>query len=219
MPSDLITLTNPRSPAVEAFRSLRTNLEFSTLDTPLHTLLVTSVGPDEGKSTVAANLAVVLAQANKRVILVDADMRRPQQHELLDLANQNGLADVLQGAGEIASPPLIDGGVPGLQVLPSGPIPSNPADLLALPRLGELIATLKSQADVVIFDAPPVVAVTDALIVGAQVDGVLLVISASKTKRGDVEQAKALLEKVKARLVGAVLNNVTTDAALERYYG
>jgi capsular exopolysaccharide synthesis family protein len=219
MSRDLITLTDPRSPVAEAYRTLRTNLEFSALQHPLHALLVTSAAPEEGKSAVVANLAVVLAQANKQVILVDADLRHPQQHEIFGTSNQSGLVNLLRGEHDGASVPLVDVGVPGLRLLPSGPVPPNPADLLALPRLGELLSTLKAQADMVLFDAPPVVVVTDALILGAQVDGVLLIISALTTKRDHARQAKMLLEKVNAHLVGAILNNVAADAALQRYYG
>ena len=219
MPVDLITLTNPRSPAAEAFRTLRTNLEFSALDQPLHTLLVTSAAPDEGKSTTVANLAVVLAQTNKRVILVDADMRHPSLHEYFGVDGRAGLVNYLQGVADDPKPLLQETKVGGLWLLPSGPVPPNPADLLALPRLSELIDILRHQADMVLFDAPPVVVVTDALIVGAQVDGVLLVINATTTKRSYAQQAKALLAKVQARLVGAVLNNVTADATMQRYYG
>ncbi len=217
MPADLVTVTNPRLPVAEAYRTLRTNLEFASLERPLRTLLVTSPGPEEDKSVVLANLAVVIAQAGKRVILVDGDLRRPRQHELFGLSNTVGLSTVLRGEASVALP-LADGGVAGLSVLPSGPLPPNPAELLASRRMSELIATLSDQADMVLFDAPPVVAVTDAAILAGQVDGVLLVIHARQTKREHAQRAKDLLEKVHARLLGAVLNNVEFDASLQPYY-
>lgn len=218
MPADLVTVTSPRLPVAEAYRTLRTNLEFASLEHPLRTLLVTSPGPEEGKSVVLANLAVVIAQTGKRVILVDGDLRHPRQHEIFGLSNAVGLSTVLRGEASASPPPLADGGVAGLSVLTSGPLPPNPAELLASRRMTDLIATLAGQADVVLFDAPPVVAVTDAAILAGQVDGVLLVINARQTRREHAQRAKDLLEKVHARLLGAVLNNVEFDASLQRYY-
>ncbi len=219
MPSDLVTITDPRSPVAEAYRTLRTNLEFANLERPLRTLLVTSPGPEEGKSAVVANLAVVLAQAGKRVLVADCDLRHPRQHEIFGLSNNLGLTTVLRDDVPFSSLPLADTGVAGLSVLTSGPVPPNPAELLARPRMAELIASLAARADVVLFDAPPVVVVTDAAILAARVDGVLLAINARGTKRDHALRAKELLEKVNARLLGAVLNNVEFDASLRRYYG
>jgi len=216
MTANLITITDPRSSVSEAYRRLRTNLEFTSLDRPLRTLLVTSAGPDEGKSITVANLAVSIAQAGRRVILVDSDLRHPCLHEIFDLDNQEGLTTVVrQESGEI---PLQESGVDGLRVLPSGPLPDIPADLIASPGMETLIATLREQADIVLFDAPPVVTVTDAAVLASKVDGVLLVINAGRTRREYAQRAKALLEKVHARLVGAVLTNVPHDAALDEYY-
>jgi capsular exopolysaccharide synthesis family protein len=218
MPADLVTITDPRSPVAEAYRILRTNLEFANLERPLRTLLVTSPGPEEGKSAVLANLAVVLAQAGKRVIVADCDLRHPRQHEIFGLGNSLGLTTVLRDDAALSSLPLADVGVAGLSVLTSGPVPPNPAELLARPRMAELIASLSGRADMVLFDAPPVVVVTDAAILAARVDGVLLAINARGTKRDHALRAKELLEKVNARLVGAVLNDVEFDASLRRYY-
>jgi len=214
----LITLTNPRSPIAEAYRSLRTNLEFSSLDHPLRSMIVTSAAPEEGKSTTLANLAVTVAQAGKRVILADCDLRRPAQHRLFGLANATGLTTMVVDDQAMKSPPLQETGVPNLWLLASGPPPPNPAELLASRRMTEIIATLLERADMVLFDAPPVIAVTDAAVLAAKVDGVLLVLRAGKTKREHVERAKALLEKVNARVVGTVLTNVPPDASLQYYY-
>jgi len=212
----LITLTDPRSPVSEAYRRLRTNLEFASLDKPLRTLLVTSASPDEGKSTTLANLAVSIAQAGRRVILVDSDLRRPRLHEIFGLDNREGLTTAIgQEGGDI---PLQESGVNGLRILPSGPPPDIPADLIASPAMEALIATLREQADIVLFDAPPVVMVTDAAVLASKVDGVLLVINAGRTRREYAQRAKALLERVHARLVGAVLINVPHEAALDHYY-
>jgi non-specific protein-tyrosine kinase len=214
----LITLTHPRSPVTEAYRSLRTNLEFSSLDRPLRTMIVTSAAPEEGKSTTLANLAVTMAQAGKRVILVDADLRRPVQHTLFGLRDAPGLTNLVIDADATREPPLQPTGIANLQLLASGPLPPNPSELLGSRRMTEIIAGLAERAEVVLFDAPPVIAVTDAAVLASRVDGVLLVIYAGKTRREHVEKARALLDKVNARIVGTVLTNVRPDASLQYYY-
>ena len=216
--STLITLTDPRSPVSEAYRSLRTNLEFFSLDEPIRTLVVTSPGAEEGKSTVLANLAVVLAQGGKRVILADCDLRRPTQHTLFGLDNTAGLTTMMVDETAQSEPPLRRTSVDGLRVLPAGPSPPNPAELLGSRRMKEAMAALIEQTDLLLFDAPPVLAVTDALVLAVQADGVLLVVKAGGTKREHVQQAKERLERVNARIVGSVLNNAPTDSTLEGYY-
>ncbi len=216
---DLVTLTHPRSPAAEAYWTLRTNLYFSSLDHPLRTLVVTSPAPGEGKSAVLANLAVAMAQSEKRTIVVDADLRRPSLHELFGVPNERGLATMFVDQAAMADPPLAPiRGVEGLWLLPSGPLPPNPAELLSTQRMERVIETLTARADVVLFDAPPVVAVTDAAVLGLKTDGVLLVMSAGQTRRDHAARAKELLEKVKVRVVGAVLNNAQVDNSLGGYY-
>jgi capsular exopolysaccharide synthesis family protein len=216
--NSLITLSNPRSPIAEAYRTLRTNLDFSSLDQPLASMVVTSAGPEEGKSTTLANLAVTTAQAGRRVILVDCDLRRPRLHELFGVGNDQGLTTMVVNEAAMKQPPLQETGVTGLQLLTSGPLPPNPAEILGSRRMAEVIELLTGQADVVFFDAPPVIAVTDAAVLASRVDGVLLVISAGSTKREYVRQAQTLLQKVNARVVGTVLTNVAFDASLHRYY-
>lgn len=217
-PERLVTVALPRSPVSEAYRTLRTNLEFSSLDKPIKTMVVTSPGPEEGKSTTLANLAVALAQAEKEVILVDCDLRRPSQHEIFGLQNGVGLTTMVVDEEAMAEPPLQETIVPGLWLLPSGPLPPNPSELLGSRRMEEIIAVLAKRADRVMFDAPPIIAVTDAAVLSSKVDGVLMVISAGATKRDHAQKAKTLLEKVNAHLVGAVLNNVKIDTSLHRYY-
>lgn len=217
--SSLVTLTTPRSPVSEAYRTLRTNLEFSSLDKPLKTLVVTSPGPEEGKSTTLANLAVTMAQAEKEVILVDCDLRRPSQHEIFGQSNDVGLTTMVVDEKAMSQPPLLEIGVPGLLLLPSGPLPPNPSELVGSRRMQEIIAALSERADVVLFDAPPIIAVTDAAVLASRVDGVLLVVKAGGTKRDHAQKAKALLDKVNAHLVGAVLNNVKLDTSYYSYYG
>lgn len=221
MPEDgrqrLITLFDPRSPGAEAYRSLRTNLEFSSLDEPLRTMVVTSPAPEAGKSTTLANLAVALAQAGRKVILVDCDLRRPSLHDIFGASNTAGLTSVILD-DTTSTPPLRETGVAGLRLLTSGPLPPNPAELLGSRRMAGLIQTLREQADMVLFDAPPVIAVTDAVILASQVDGVLLVLNAGVTRREHAQRARAALDKVNARLVGTVLNNVKLDISLYGYY-
>ncbi|MBI4789330.1 MAG: CpsD/CapB family tyrosine-protein kinase [Chloroflexi bacterium] len=216
--STLITVSNPRSPISEAYRTLRTNLDFSSLDKPICSMVVTSAAPEEGKSTTLANLAVTIAQSGKKVILVDCDLRRPSLHHLFNTRSTVGFTDMMRDDGLMAKPPLQETNVPNLRVLTSGTLPPNPAELLASRRMGDVVAALKQHADMVLFDAPPVVAVTDAAVLASKVDAVLLVISAGKTKRDHARKAKALLDKVNARLIGTVLNNVKGESSLYQYY-
>jgi non-specific protein-tyrosine kinase len=218
MTNTLITISNPRSPIAEAYRTLRTNLEFSNLDRSLRTILVTSASAEEGKSTTLANLAVTIAQSGKRVILVDADLRRPTQHQIFGLKNNAGLSDMVRDDAMLAQPPLQDSGVQNLQVLTSGHLPPNPAEILGSKRMSEILAALLAQADMVLFDAPPVLAVTDAAVLSSKVDGVLLVIRAGTTKRESAQRAQAQLEKINARILGAVVNNVKGERGAQYYY-
>jgi capsular exopolysaccharide synthesis family protein len=216
--AQLVTLTQPRSAASEAYRTLRTNLQFVSLDKPLKTLLITSPSAEEGKSTVLTNLAVALAQGEKRVILVDCDLRRPSLHSLLGLDPSIGLTTMMVDDNALASPPLQDTAVPGLQLLASGPLPPSPSDLLGSQRMDLVLAALRERADIVLLDAPPVLAVSDATVLATKVDGVLMVVSSGHTRRDSVQTAKARLEKVNARIIGAVLTNAAMDARLEGYY-
>jgi len=213
----LVALSHPRSPIAEAYRQLRTNIQFSTLDKPLRTLLVTSTSPEEGKSTTLANLAITIAQTGSTVILADCDLRRPTIHELFGVRNGTGLTSVLidTSAEEF---PFQDSSVPNLRLLPSGPLPPNPAELLGSRRMTELIDRLKAQADFVLFDSPPIIAVTDAAVLATKMDGVLLVIKAGKTKHESAKRAKDLLDKVNANLLGVVLNNARYEAEYQHYY-
>lgn len=218
MTKQLVTLTDPRSPAAEAYRSLYLNLTFSGQEQPLRTLLVTSAGPEEGKSTTLANLAVVAAQMGRTVILVDCDLRQPRQQELFGLHNEQGVSSLVAGQASWETARQAVGEAPGLHVLTSGPLPVSPTQVLASRRMEELIGELAAQADLVLLDAPPVVAVSDASVLAAKVDGVLLVLNAGQTKRDYARRAKEALEKVHARIVGAVLTNAPADAALQGYY-
>ncbi|MFN8595158.1 MAG: CpsD/CapB family tyrosine-protein kinase [Anaerolineae bacterium] len=213
----LITLTDPRSPAAEAYRTLRTNVYFAGLNHSIHTLLVTTVAPLEGKSMTVANLAVSMAQGDKRTILVDADLRRPALHTLFGLNNDKGLTSLFMDAKGPIEPAYKDVGVPNLRVLTSGPLPPNPAEVLGAQRMLDVIEALKQAADIVLFDAPPVIAVTDATVLGTRVDGAVLVIDAGQTRREHAKRAKEQLEKLNIRIVGAVLNGASIDSTLGGY--
>jgi non-specific protein-tyrosine kinase len=217
--SALITLTNPRSPISEAYRTLRTNIEFSSFDQKLVSLVVTSAGPEEGKSTTLANLAVAMAQAGKQVILVDCDLRKPSQHDIFGLKNERGLTNLMVPDANLDQLPLQPTAQEGLQLLAAGPLPPNPSELLGSKRMSDIIKALSAKADRVIFDAPPILAVTDAAVLATKADGVLLVVNAGGTKRDHIQRAHALLKKVNARVIGVALNNVKYDASLNRYYG
>jgi len=211
----LITLTHPRSPAAEAYRTLRANLSLSTLDHPLRALVVASVAPGEGKSIALANLAVTMAQGGQRVILVDADLRRPSLHELFGASNERGLTTLLDEQDPLTAPPLVPvADVEHLQLLTSGPPPLDPAAQLGSPRMDKIIAALKQRADVALFAAPPILAATDATVLGMKVDGVLLVAQAGHTSREHLQQAKERLEKARVRVVGVTLTNATPDKSV-----
>lgn len=212
----LITLTDPRSPVSEAYRTLRTNLSFYSLDNPLRSLVMTSPAAGEEKSAAVANLAVTMAQSGRRTVLVDCDLRRPSLHTFFGLGNETGLTSMV--LNEETGPPLQPTGVDNLWLLPSGPKPPNPADLLGSKKIDQLIEQLVTEYDFVLFDAPPVIAVTDAAVLGGKVDGVLLVISAGKTRRDHAERAKETLEKARVRLIGVALTNAPRDDALSGYY-
>jgi non-specific protein-tyrosine kinase len=215
--SSLVTLSDPRSPAAEAYRTLRTNVDFSGLDRAIQTLLVTSVAPHENKSVTAANLAVSMALGDKRTILVDADVRRPALHTLFRLNNDKGLTSLFIDSKGPIEPALQTVEVPNLQVLTSGPLPPNPAELLGSQRMLDVIEALKSRADIVLFDAPPVIAVTDASVLGTRVDGVLLVVQAGQTRREQAKRAKQQLEKLHIRVIGAVLSGASLDSGMGGY--
>ena len=212
---DLVTLSNPRSAAAEAYRTLRTNVQLSSIDAPIRALLVTSASADEGKSTTLANLAVAFAQAGQRVVLVDCDLRRPSLHTVFGVANERGLTSML--LEDDAAAPLVATAVEGLRLLPSGPIPPNPSELLGSKRIENAIERLKSDADLLLFDAPPALAVSDAAVLSRRVDAVMLVVSAGRTKRDHASRARQVLERAGARLLGVVLTNATVEEAVYSY--
>ena len=202
----------------EAYRVLRTNVQFSTIDRPGQTLLITSANPREGKSTTAANLALVTAQAGKKVILVDSDLRRPSIHRFFGLSNSQGLTNLLlspqSGLNGCAQRTRVE----NLWVVTSGPLPPNPSELLASRRLDSVLETLRTQADVVIIDSPPALAVADASILASKVDGTMLVVDCSKTRAQALRTTREALVKSKTHLLGAVLNKVKRRGGGGYYY-
>ena len=216
MPNDaIITLTDPGSSAAEAYRTLRTNIEFSSVDEKVQTLVVTSSTPTDDKSLTVANLAVAMADGDRSVILVDADLRRPNQHLLFGLPNESGFTNLFRDDDALQKPPLQTISNTSLQVLTSGPLPPIPSQLLASQKMDKILQHLTSLADIIIFDTPPVITVNDASLLASKVDGVLLIVRAGGTKRDHVKAAKDRLEKVNARLIGAVLTNAHIDTSLQ----
>ncbi|MBN1873168.1 MAG: CpsD/CapB family tyrosine-protein kinase [Anaerolineae bacterium] len=218
MTSNLITLSDPFSAAAEAYRALRMNLAFTSLDKELETLVISSPSPSETKSLVAANLAVVMAQAERRVVLVDADLRRPYVHRLFGVAQEPGVTSTMLAQEDDAETlPLVETQVPGLWVLPSGALPPNPADILGSQKMGRLLEQLKAQVDIVILDAPPVTVAVDASVLAARTDGLLLVVRSGHTRRDRVVQSKELLMRFRVRLLGAVLADAPHGSLLSGY--
>lgn len=214
----LITLTDPTSAAAEAYRTLRINLEFASVDKPIKTLLVASTSPDDDKETVLGNLAVVLADGGQQIILVDADLRRPRLHTLFGLSNTQGFSDMFRDDALLETPPLQTIPNTTLSVLPSGTLPQIPSQILNSAKMKQVLETLKTMADLVLFNAPPLITVTDGALLASRVDGTLLTVKANVSKREHVQEAKSRLAKVNATLLGAVLSNAPLDATLKDYY-
>lgn len=213
----LIALTNPRSPITESYRALRTNIDFSSVDEQTKVIMVTSAGPEEGKSTVVGNLAVTYAQNERNVLLIDADMRKPTVHRTFQLSNRYGLSSYLSRQADLEEV-VQESEVPNLFVMTAGPIPPNPAEMLNSNSMTKLMEQLREQFDIILIDTPPILAVTDAQLLASKSDGVLMVISAGKVKKEVAIKAKDSLTRVNARILGVVLNNVKRKASEEYYY-
>jgi capsular exopolysaccharide synthesis family protein len=214
--SRLITETDPKSPASEAYRALRTNIQFAGLDQPCRSIVVTSASAGEGKTTSVANFGVVSAQGGTRVCLVDSDLRRPTLHRLFGMDNARGLTTALvEGLSfaDVARPTR----VPGLSLLPSGPLPPNPAELVGSNRMRERLEEAAGSAfDLVLCDSPPVIAVSDGVALAAQCDGVILTIRVGLVAHDVIRRAVDQIEAVKGKILGVVLNSV--DLRRDGYY-
>jgi capsular exopolysaccharide synthesis family protein len=212
---DLVVHTHPKSSVAECCRTIRTNLMFMSADRPQRALVLTSASPREGKTTVTLSLAISLAQSGKRVLLVDTDLRKPRVHKALDRSNAKGVTTILVGAHTVKEA-VQTTDIPGVDLLASGPIPPNPAELLHTAQFRDLVAELRTRYDMVLFDSPPLAAVTDAAIIAPQVDGVLIIIHGQKTTREAARSALRQLRDVSANVTGGILNDVDLSS---RQYG
>ena len=215
MAYSLITFEQTKSPVSEAYRTLRTNVQFMSVNSDTQKIVVTSSGPGEGKSHTIANLAVSIAQSGKSVLIIDADLRNPTQHKLFGLDNRAGLSVYLVEDQDYRNY-IWDTAVPGVQVLPAGPVPPNPAELLGSKRMKRLIEEVSGEFYMVLIDTPPVIAVTDAAILALEVDGVILVLASGEVDKGYAQKAKGLLDKLGIKILGAVLNKVGMNT--KEYY-
>jgi protein-tyrosine kinase len=213
----LISELDNRSPIVEAFRTLRANIRFVGVDHPLQTLLITSSAPTEGKSSISANLAVAYAMGGKRVLIIDTDLRRPSLHHSFRTTNSFGLTNVLLGQRTLKDS-IQETGIGDLAFIASGPIPPNPAELLGSSQIDGILEEAKADFEMVIIDTPPVLVVSDALLLAPKADGCLLVVASKGTKREAAKAALKALEKTKARVVGTVLNNYNIGESSQYYY-
>ncbi|HED11579.1 MAG TPA: polysaccharide biosynthesis tyrosine autokinase [Caldithrix abyssi] len=213
----LITHLDPKSPVSEAYRSLRTNIQFSYVDEKIGAVLVTSSGPKEGKSTTSANLVIAMAQSGKKVVLIDADLRRPVVHSIFGLEKDEGLTNYLMddiSFEQMIKPSIMD----NLYIIPSGVLPPNPSELLASEKMKALLIKLREEFDFILFDTPPIIAVTDAAILSTIVDGAILVVSSGHTNYDALVRAKSLLDAVNTRILGALLNGVEVGGMYGSYY-
>ena len=209
--SRLVSRIEPSSSAAEAYRSLRTSIQFVGLDRKLQILQVTSANASEGKTTTLANLAVALTQAGQSVVILSCDLRRPRIHEYFGLGNSIGFTSVILGETPLASALQRVPGLPRLLLLPSGPLPPNPSELLSSHRTAEIFSALRTQVDIVLVDSPPILPVTDAAVLSTRVDGTLLVTMANETTTKAAARAMEVLANVDATMVGTVLNGATAE--------
>jgi capsular exopolysaccharide synthesis family protein len=213
---DLVTVHDPSGAASEAYRMLRTNLFYALIDYPPKVIVLTSANLGEGKSTTAANLGVTLAQADKNVLILDCDLRRPRLHSMFGLNNTRGLVDILAGGNRVEA--VWREPIPGVKLICAGPPPPNPAELLSSRRLAEFLAEMRERFDYVLVDAPPV-GVADSAVLAVQGDGVLLVLDAQGTRKGPLRQALRGLRGVGANVLGTVMNNFEVTRGGKSSYG
>lgn len=205
---ETIVRNNPKSSISEAFRTMRTNIQFTNIDRDMKTIAITSSTTSEGKSTMVSNFAISLAQEDKKVLILDCDLRRPRVHKLFNISNDKGITSILMGASTLDDAVYNSTDIEGLSIITAGPIPPNPSELLSSNRMKEFLESVKDKYDMIILDTPPVGLVTDAAILSASIDGTLLVVEVGETETGQAEYAKELLDKVNANILGVVLNKI-----------
>lgn len=216
-PRDLIVDRDPKSPVSEHFRTIRTNITYSNIDNPVKSVLFTSATPNAGKSTVAANVAIAYAQAGKSTLLIDGDLRRPTTHYTFEMQNVRGLSTAIineLSLNEVARA----SGIENLDVITSGPIPPNPSELLSSKKMNLFMKVVTDHYDMVIIDSPPVLAVTDSQILSQLTDATILVTNVEDNNRETIKDAKELMEKADANIIGVVLNNKKMDNKKDSYY-
>ena len=213
----LITYEDPKSPIAESYRSLRTNISYASPDKKVKSLLVSSPQPGEGKSTTTANLAIAFAQLRKKTLLVDADLRKPVQHNVFDQPRGPGLAEYLVGEINNISDIIHASKIDNLFILTAGGLPPNPSELLGSERMSKLVKQLENEWDMVLFDSPPIVAVTDASMISAEIDSIALVVKAGQTDKAAVDRALDTISNVKAPLIGAILNGANPETLAGKY--
>jgi len=210
-------LLHPLSPEAEPFRMLRAGIRFSSVERPLRTLLIAAPRPRSGKSTIAANLALSFSQVGERVLLVDADLRRPSLSRIFNIQARVGLTTLLLRGGDLSEHIVADIHE-GLDLMPSGPLPPNPSELLSSQRLVDALARMAENYDVVLLDAPPALVTTDSIILASLVDGTLCVVDLKATRRRDVQRTMGLLDRAGARVIGTCVNRYGRAARGESYY-
>ncbi|MFB4163834.1 CpsD/CapB family tyrosine-protein kinase [Alteribacillus sp. JSM 102045] len=212
---NLVKWTDQKSPVSEQYRTIRTNIQYASVEREMQTILITSPGPGEGKSTTVANLGITMAQQGKRTLIIDADLRKPTVHYTFQTMNIHGLTNVLTHQSrfvDVVQKTEVD----NLHIITSGPIPPNPAELLSAKKMEQILVESKQEFDVILFDAPPVLPVTDAQVLAANCDGSILVIKSGQTDKQAGLKAKELLEKADASILGTVLNQ--RKALQQQYY-
>ena len=214
----LITYEDPKSPISESYRSLRTNISYaSSIEKKIKSLLVSSSQPGEGKSTTTANLAIAFAQLRKKTLLVDADLRKPVQHNVFGHPRGPGLSEYLIGEVSDLESIILPTKVDNLSIITAGGLPPNPSELLGSNAMSQLVDRLESEWDMILFDSPPIVAVTDASMISSELDAIVLVVKACQTERSAVDRALDTIRNVQAPLIGAILNGASQESLGGKY--